>query len=71
MKALTPALRRRVIDALNHLSADTDYLNWTKIGMALSELGDAGHALFDQWSSTSSKYPGTTEVAASRPKRHF
>lgn len=38
------------------------YQEWVSVGMALSELGDAGLTLWDQWSQKSQKYkPGETE----------
>jgi hypothetical protein len=58
----TPELRERVIDALNHISADCPYPTWIKVGMALSSFGKEGLVLFDQWSSTSSKYPGQQRI---------
>ncbi|WP_152051809.1 bifunctional DNA primase/polymerase [Tautonia marina] len=45
-----------VADALRCIPAD-DYDVWIRMGMALRQhLGDRGMALWDQWSSTSSKY---------------
>ena len=63
MKTLTPALRARIIDALNHLPADCDFEAWSKVGMSLAAFGEDGFRLFDAWSSTSSKYPGQAKTA--------
>lgn len=41
--------------ALSLLSAD-DYHQWVNFGNALSELGQAGFSLWDEWSSKSAKY---------------
>ena len=62
MKALPLTLKNRIIDALNHISADGPRDEWLKVGMALSAYGDEGFALFNAWSSTSSKYPGTAKI---------
>lgn len=48
-------------EALKRLAASRadDYNGWVTVGMALSELGDAGLALWDDWSAQSAKYrPG-------------
>ena len=48
-------------DALKHLGpgfAD-DYDNWVRVGMCLSQLGDAGLALWHAWSERSDKYEPT------------
>ena len=42
-------------DALAALEAD-DYHQWVNFGNALSELGQAGFVLWDEWSQKSSKY---------------
>lgn len=45
-----------IADALRHVPAD-DYDIWIRMGMALKQhLGDKGLPLWDDWSSTSSKY---------------
>jgi hypothetical protein len=63
MKAMSPALRRKIIDALNHISADCDYQTWIKAGMSLSDFGPAGFDLWNQWSSTASgRYPGEADL---------
>ena len=50
-----------LLDQLNPARAD-DYAEWVAVGMALSELGDAGLTLWDQWSQQSAKYePGACE----------
>ena len=38
-----------LLDQLNPARAD-DYADWLSVGMALSELGDAGLTMWDQWS---------------------
>lgn len=62
MKTLTPNLRARIIDALNHIPADCDFETWSKVGMSLAAFGEDGFRLFDQWSSTSAKYPGQAKI---------
>jgi hypothetical protein len=48
---------------LAEYSADCDYDTWLKLGMMLEhELGADGYVLWDSWSSTSSKYPGTATI---------
>lgn len=42
-------------DALQCVSAE-DYHQWVNFGQALTELGHAGYALWDEWSQTSTKY---------------
>jgi hypothetical protein len=55
--------RSKVESALAVISADCGYEDWISIGMAIhAELGDAGMATWDYWSSKSSKYPGAREV---------
>lgn len=44
-------------DAMRHVSAE-DYHQWVNFGQALTELGHAGYALWDEWSQTSTKYDG-------------
>jgi len=62
-KPPTPALKNRIIDALNHLDAGCTYDEWIRVGMALSAYADEGLKLFDQWSSTSpEKYPGPEQI---------
>jgi len=62
-KTLTPALKSRIIDALNHVSADCTYADWAKVGMALSVYAEEGLQLFDAWSSTSPRYPGAAQIS--------
>ena len=51
-----PADLGRIREALSHIQAD-DRETWRTIGMALkAELGDAGRALWDEWSRTSAKF---------------
>jgi len=48
-------------EALKRLAPERcdDYDSWLRVGMALTELGDAGLALWDEWSQQSAKYePG-------------
>jgi putative DNA primase/helicase len=48
----------QALDRLAQWRCD-DYSAWIEVGMALSELGDAGLTLWDEWSQTSEKYePG-------------
>ena len=52
-----PASAAILAEALRYISPDCDYHTWIKVGTALkSALGDAGFALWDDWSSTSPKY---------------
>src|SRR5262249_33296776 len=47
-----PADAERVQKALTFIKAD-DYFRWVQVGMALKhDLGDAGFALWDEWSKT-------------------
>jgi hypothetical protein len=48
------ALARSALDRLAALADDYD--TWIEIGQALTQLGDDGLALWDEWSSLSSKY---------------
>ena len=48
-------------EALEALPAD-DYHQWVNFGNALSELGDAGFLLWDEWSQKSSKYDAAEAV---------
>ncbi|AGA90542.1 Primase C terminal 2 (PriCT-2) [Thioflavicoccus mobilis 8321] len=51
-----PADAETIRDALNHIPADSRDL-WLRMGMAVrSELGDAGHDVWDSWSRTSNRY---------------
>ena len=44
-------------EALQHIPPDLDRPSWIRIGMALkAALGDAGFELWDNWSSTGTKY---------------
>ena len=46
---------REALERLADWRAD-DYDNWMRVGMALSELGDTGFDLWDEWSKLSDKY---------------
>lgn len=47
--------------ALRHIQAD-DYDDWVRVGFVLKRsFGDAGLALWDEWSRGSAKYPGEDE----------
>ncbi|PWB40135.1 MAG: hypothetical protein C3F19_11610 [Rhodocyclales bacterium] len=49
----------KVESALAYVSPDCGYDDWIAIGMAVhAELGAAGFAVWDAWSSRSEKYPG-------------
>ena len=51
-----PADLERIREALGHIPAD-DRETWRTVGMAIkAELGDAGRALWDEWSRTSTKF---------------
>ncbi len=49
------ALARRALSHLGPAYRD-DYDEWLRVGMSLRQLGDAGLALWHDWSSTSPKY---------------
>jgi len=49
--------------ALSFISADVDYIEWIKVGMALkNELGESGFSIWDRWSSGGTKYKGQKET---------
>ncbi len=55
----------RAKEALGRLRAERadNYEDWLRVGMALTELGDAGFDLWDEWSKGSAKYKeGVTEA---------
>lgn len=56
-RTATPETIEELRSALTTISAD-DYFEWISIGQALSELGDDGFELWDEWSSRSDKYDG-------------
>lgn len=48
-----------ISDMLSFISADCDHETWIKSGMAIHHAtGGSGFDLWDEWSSSSSKYPG-------------
>lgn len=55
----------RARDALRFITLQRgDYDHWTQIGMALqAEFGDAGFAIYDEWSSTQYDYEGTDALS--------
>jgi putative DNA primase/helicase len=54
----------RLRDALQAISPDVGYENWLQIGMGIKQgLGDVGFAIWDEWSSKGSKYPGSENLA--------
>jgi hypothetical protein len=58
---LTPEQAR---EWLAKIDPDIGYDAWLRIGMALHhEFGDEGFDLWDEWSSTGSKYPGSDGLA--------
>jgi putative DNA primase/helicase len=58
-----PADAALLSEALAHIPAD-DYHTWIQVGMALKhELGDAGFALWDDWSASSPKYDARQMMA--------
>ncbi|TXS90804.1 hypothetical protein FV139_17680 [Parahaliea maris] len=72
-KAVIPPtpLTQRKLDELevlvNALSPDISYGDWVSVGMILSfETGNSceGFAIWDQWSSRGSKYPGISQMRA-------
>ncbi|MBU2857296.1 hypothetical protein HF289_10610 [Acidithiobacillus ferrooxidans] len=64
-KPLTPAQTARVMGALLHVPSDCDYQTWITLGMALKTgCGDAGFALWDNWSKVSASYPGAQSLRA-------
>lgn len=51
--------RGRIVEALGRIPPDVPYPVWRDVGMAVKdELGEAGFALWDGWSSRGEKYPG-------------
>lgn len=56
-RTATPETIEELRSALAIIPAD-DYFEWISIGQALSELGDDGFALWDEWSQRSDKYDG-------------
>lgn len=57
---------KEIAEYLKYVPADSDYQDWTHVGMALHheyQGSDAGLTLFDRWSSDGSKYPGTADIA--------
>lgn len=51
-------------EALDVLDADMGHDDWLRMGMALHhETSGAGLALWDEWSSRGTKYPGADEIA--------
>jgi hypothetical protein len=63
MKIMSNVQRRKIIDALNHISADCDYQTWIRVGMSIASFGPAGFNLWNQWSSTASgRYPGEADL---------
>lgn len=54
-----PPTEEWVPEALKYLDPNMGEWDWRKVGAALkAELGEAGFAYWDEWSSGSSKYPG-------------
>lgn len=65
VEPLTPHRTARIMRALLHVPAECDYQTWLKIGMALKTgCGDAGFALWDNWSKVASSYPGAQSLRA-------
>lgn len=50
-----------VMDMLNHISPDGDYMDWLSVGMALKDYG-VDFNIFDNWSSAGSTYPGSSAL---------
>lgn len=54
---MAPEHTDRLISALNAIDPGIEYNEWSRIGMALHEaMGDAGLAVWENWSRTSGKY---------------
>lgn len=52
-----------IVEALRHISPDVPYPVWRDVGMAIKdELGEAGYAAWDEWSSGGEKYPGPAQT---------
>lgn len=51
-----------VLNMLNHIHPDNDYLDWVQIGMALKDYG-MSFDIWDAWSAKGGKYPGSGELA--------
>lgn len=58
--------RDEVIDALSKIPASCSMQQWVEVGMALKhQFGDAGFAIWDDWSSTApGKYDGTEKLVS-------
>lgn len=61
-RTATPETLTELRSALAVIPAD-DYETWTSVGIALSDLGEAGFALWSEWSATSTSYQGDTDLA--------
>lgn len=65
VEPMTPAKIARIMGALLHISLNVDYNTWLRIGMALkTSCGDAGFALWDNWSKPSPYYLGSQSLRA-------
>ena len=51
-----------VLNMLNHIHPDNNYLDWVNIGMALKDYG-MSFDIWDAWSAKGVKYPGSGELA--------
>lgn len=51
-----------ILNMLNHIHPDNDYLDWLQIGMALKDYG-MSFDIWDAWSSKGGKYPGSGDLA--------
>lgn len=56
-RTATPETIEELRSALAAIPAD-EYFEWISVGQALSELGDDGFELWDEWSQRSNKYDG-------------
>lgn len=58
--------RDEIAEALTKIPADCSMQQWIEVGMALKhQFGEAGYALWDDWSATAPEvYPGQEELAA-------
>ena len=50
-----------IMEMVKHVPADNDYFDWLSMGMALHDAG-MPFEVWDAWSSSGAKYPGTREL---------
>ncbi len=53
---------RLAAEAIKHLDPSCDYNRWYEIGMSLSQFGEKGLQLWNEWSSNGADYPGESDL---------